>query len=147
MGGAVSRRRHRRKAPFARTPPKDADAKRWWALTNGAPRDAEEPESSRGRRCAACGRVLDREEHEYVGQVSVEDRRGRIRKHRQWRCRVRLLAQQTAPILRNARDGAPIDTSERRVVHTFAPDSPQRTAENQTAFVPLAILQVRKNHG
>lgn len=106
-----------------------------------AARNAPEPESSSGRRCGTCGRVLDREEHEYLGRFPVENPiTGRIRHVKQWRCRVRLVAHRTAPVLGDPK-------RERKSVGTYVPNSPHRTRENLTAFVPIAILQAREEHG
>lgn len=103
----------------------------------GQARNAPEPESSSGRRCATCGRVLDREEHEYLGKFPVENPiTGLVRKVNQWRCRVRLVAHRTGTVLGG-------DGEERQRVSTYVPNSPQRTKDNQTAFVPLAILKAR----
>ncbi len=91
------------------------------------------------RHCKACGRPLveaDPDGHELLGQIAVQDSKGVMRKVRQWRCRVRLVAYRTGRVL--GRKGEQLER-----VSTYVPDSPQRTKQNQTAFVPLAVLKAR----
>lgn len=133
MNRAAARRRHREPDPERGFTRKKTEAERAaFVAANGESRGREDfRESSTGRHCKACGRVLDREQHEFLGYRPLADFKGRLRQVRNWRCRVRLVARHTAPVL---------GEKGRKVTSTYVPDSAQRTKQNQTAFVPLAIL-------
>lgn len=99
------------------------------------------------RFCPHCGRPKTKEHHDRSPKPDHFAIDGKPR--RSWICRLRRLADQTAPILRDARDGAPIQSAERKVLRTFVPDASvkQRTRENNLRLVPIELIKLRSRSG
>jgi hypothetical protein len=123
--------------PLPRTPPKGKDARAWFVLCNGGPRDAERSidHEYRGRLCGACSEPLDKQGHERK-VVDVVEGDEVVGKERVWVCRVRRLVDETAAML---------DSHERKVIRTFVPsdDVNQRTKENNLRFTPIRLIKAR----
>ena len=88
------------------------------------------------RFCNQCGGQLNDKDHDRGEAIPTENPvTGRVAKRRPWLCRVRKIGYTF---------GTNLDTGERKVTTTYVPDSMQRTRQNMAAFVPVRILEARK---